>query len=302
MNLSAQLDPRLDGATRNDRSATTTAPTTGDPLEIGKGFSARSFRAARPASAMDPFVMVDHYVMTEPTFGIHPHAGLAAVSLLFEDSVGRFHNRDSLGNNFDLLPGDLYWLNAGGGALHDEAPRPGSRTHGLQIFVNLPEALRYEDPSSLLVRRQDMPAISQRGHRVHVALGESNGVIGSRAPGLPITMLDGQLQALGTFEHELRRGRNAWVLAVNGPIDVTTESNRISLEQGEAIAINNAASEQTTTLRLHSKARATARFALLDGQALKEPYVQRGPFVMGSAEALDQAVQEFEAGRFGTIR
>ncbi|HBM83879.1 MAG TPA: pirin family protein, partial [Halieaceae bacterium] len=93
-----------------------TAPQAGDALEIGAGFVAQSFRERNFAGAMDPLVMVDHYRMTEPTFGPHPHAGLSAVSVLFEDSDGAFHNRDSLGNDFDLLPGELYWLKAGSGA------------------------------------------------------------------------------------------------------------------------------------------------------------------------------------------
>ena len=80
---------------------------------------------------------------------------MSAVSLIFEDSEGRFHNRDSLGNDFDLQPGDLYWLSAGSGAVHDEAPREHSRIHGLQVFVNVPQAQRFNAPSSLLVRKQD---------------------------------------------------------------------------------------------------------------------------------------------------
>src|SRR6056297_1170899 len=135
---------------RADRSETVAVPVDGESLSIGSGFSAQSFRARDVGPAMDPLVLVDHYVMTEPTFGTHPHAGLSAVSLIFMDSDGRFHNRDSLGNNFDLLPGDLYWLSAGRGALHNESPRDGSRIHGLQVFVNVSEALRHEAPSSLL--------------------------------------------------------------------------------------------------------------------------------------------------------
>ena len=100
--------------------AHTTEPLDGNELTIGSGFEAQSFRAQDIAKLMDPLVMVDHYVMTQPTFGPHPHAGMSAVSLLFEDSEGLFHNRDSLGNDFDLQPGDLYWLSAGRGAVHPD--------------------------------------------------------------------------------------------------------------------------------------------------------------------------------------
>ena len=83
----------------------------GHYFEVGEGFSAHSFRHTDYAGLMDPLIMVDHYTMSKPTFGAHPHAGLAAVSLLFEDSEGQFRNRDSMGNDFDLLAGRFVLVN-----------------------------------------------------------------------------------------------------------------------------------------------------------------------------------------------
>jgi len=104
---------------------------TGTCFSIGNGFEAQSLKHEQFDGLMDPLVMIDHYTMTTPTFGAHPHAGMSSVSILFEDSEGVFNNRDSLGNNIDLLPGDAYWLMAGRGAIHDEKPTRGSHTHGL---------------------------------------------------------------------------------------------------------------------------------------------------------------------------
>ena len=280
---------------------TVTRPADGESLSIGSGFSARSFRARDMGLAMDPLVMVDHYVMTEPTFGTHPHAGLSAVSLIFEDSAGRFHNRDSLGNDFDLLPGDLYWLTAGRGALHDESPREGSRIHGLQVFVNVPQQFRYEAPSSLLVRRQEMPVLSGSRHRVRVAVGESNGVAGATPPGLPMTILDGWLYDRGGFEHELGSGTNAWVQAIAGVVEVAIAGNRARLRKGQAIAVNNSESGKSITVRVSVGDQFPAQFALLAGQTVKEPYVQQGPFVMGTSAEIEAINKEFNAGRFGSI-
>ena len=280
---------------------TVTVLADGEPLSIGTGFSARSFRARTSGSAMDPLVMVDHYVMTKPTFGTHPHAGLSAVSLIFQDSEGRFHNRDSLGNDFDLLPGDLYWLKAGRGAIHDESPRADSRIHGLQVFVNVPQAFRYEEPSSLLVRRQDMPVLGNDQHSVRVALGESNGVVGAQSPALPMTILDGQLVPGGRFEHELGSGRNAWVHAIEGEIDVAVSQNVTRVRKGQAIAIESAGIGQSITVRVLASPHAQAHFALLDGWAVNEPYVHQGPFVMGSTDEIESVNQAFAEGRFGSI-
>lgn len=277
------------------------APVSGADLTIGSGFRAQSFRAQDIGAAMDPLVMVDHYTMTEPTFGTHPHAGLSAVSLIFPDSEGRFHNRDTLGNDFDLLPGDLYWLTAGRGALHNESPRQGSRIHGLQVFVNVPQEVRHAPPSSLLVRRKNMPLISNNQHRVWVALGESNGVAGAKSTGLPMTILDGQLTRNGGFEHELTSGRNAWVHAIDGDIEVAALATNAVLRKGQAIAIENAESDKSITVRVSANEHSQAHFALFDGQAIKEPFVQQGPFVMSSTAEIEAINQAFAEGRFGSL-
>ena len=297
--MSKAANPATSTETGNNQRAT--SPLNGEPIVIRTGFSAQSFRARDIGPAMDPLVMVDHYVMTEDTFGTHPHAGLSAVSLILPDSEGRFHNRDSLGNDFDLLPGDLYWLKAGRGAMHNEMPRAGSRTHGLQVFVNVPQALRYEEPSSLLVRQQDMPVLANGQHNVRVAMGESNGVSGAKSPGLPMTILYGQLAKNGSFEHELTSGRNAWVHVIDGDIDVAAPSDGIRLRKDQALAIDNSDRGKSITVRISAGNNHKAQFALLDGQAIKESFVQRGPFVMGSADEFETITQAIDEGRFGSI-
>jgi len=276
-------------------------PISGAGLTVGTGFTAQSFRARDIGEAMDPLVLVDHYVMTEPTFGTHPHAGLSAVSLLFLDSEGRFHKRDSLGNNFDLLPGDLYWLKAGRGAVHNESPGRASRIHGLQLFVNVPQEFRYEEPTSLLVRQQDMPMLDNSQYRVRLALGESNGVVGAKSPGLPMTILDGQLARNGGFEHNLGSGRNAWIHAIDGEIVVAGLAGQTRLQKGQAAAIDNSGSGKSVSLRVSASNRGKAHFALLDGQAIKESFVQQGPFVMSTTDEIAAINQAFDEGRFGSI-
>lgn len=276
-------------------------PLSGAALSVGDGFEARSFRAKELEAAMDPLVMVDHYVMTEPTFGVHPHAGMSAVSLLFEDGEGRFHNRDSLGNDFDLQPGDLYWLKAGSGALHDEAPRPGSRIHGLQVFVNLPQRQRYDSPVSLLVRGSEMPVVSGDDYRVRIALGRSNGVTGSNAPGSSMTILDGYAGKRGSFVHRLDTHRNVWIHAIDGNLVVSVEGVLHALGQGEALAISNPEEGRTIDLRLQSQGVKTAHFALIEAEPLQESYVQQGPLVMGSASEIVDAQAAYKAGQFGQI-
>lgn len=281
--------------------ASVTGPITGEPIAIGSGFSARGFRAQTVGPAMDPLVMVDHYVMTADTFGTHPHAGLSAVSLILPDSTGRFRNRDSLGNDIDLLPGDLYWLQAGRGAVHNEAPRADSRIHGLQVFVNTPQAHRHDQPTALRVRQRGMPQLVSGQYRVRVALGESNGIAGASSPGVAMTILYGQVARSGSFEHELESGRNAWLHVIEGEIELITATHSRRLGKHQAAAVHNADGNGPIALRLVANSRSPAQFALFDGQAIKETYIQRGPFVMGSIEEIETVAQAAEAGQLGTI-
>ncbi|MDF1731620.1 MAG: pirin-like C-terminal cupin domain-containing protein [Minwuia sp.] len=266
----------------------------GEAMSRGTGFEALSFTHRQLDGLMDPLIMVDHFTMTEPTFGAHAHAGLSAVSVLFEDSTGTFRNRDSLGNDIGLGPGDLYWLKAARGAVHDEAPTPGSRTHGLQIFVNLPDADRQQAPASLHVPAGQMPLLEGSGHRVRVMTGESNGVAGATPPALPLAILDITLEQGGRFAHSVAPDHAAWIHAIRGEVmvDLDGEIHLVSGEQ--ALAVRN-----VQDIGLSSAAGGQA--VLLSGKPLREPFIQKGPFAMRNAEELAAVVAAHEAGELGMI-
>lgn len=271
----------------------------GNPLTVGSGFTGLGFRHADFNGVMDPLIMVDHYRMTEPTFGAHPHAGLSAVSVLFEDSEGAFNNRDSLGNDFDIHAGDLYWLNAGKGAVHDEAPRVGASIHGLQLFVNLPSQNKKHPPSSLHVKREHMPIIESEGCRVRLVLGESNGLSGERSPVLPFTILDGRVEQGVQFEHDVQPEHGTWIYALSGNLELKVASVHMALEQGESIAVK--ASNQQQTLQIIGNSKSDNHFVVLSGEAANEHFVQRGPFAMNSEQEIDLVMQAYEAGLLGIV-
>jgi hypothetical protein len=188
--MTTQLIDTLAGAPRE-----THAQSDGQKLTIGDGFVAQSYQHTDFQGLMDPLIMVDHFVATKPTFGPHAHAGLSAVTVMFEDSEGAFHNRDSLGNDLELAPGDLYWFKAARGALHDEAPRPDARTHALQVFVNLPAENRHDAPFAFHLPAKDIPKLAGDRSTARLILGEGNGVTGRVAPDVPLTLLDIYMQA-----------------------------------------------------------------------------------------------------------
>ena len=116
-----------------------------------------------------------------------------------------------------------------------------------------------------------------------------------------MTILDGRLVRNGSFEHELAGGRNAWVHAIDGDIDVAIPANDARLRKGQAIAIDNSGSGETITVRVSATNHSQAQFALLDGEAIKEPFVQQGPFVMRSTSEIEAISRAYDEGRFGSI-
>lgn len=276
------------------RDTAVTARQHGETMSRGTGFEALSFSHRQLDGMMDPLIMVDHFTMTEPTFGAHAHAGLSAVSVLFEDSTGTFRNRDSLGNDIGLDPGDLYWLRAARGAVHDEAPTPGSRTHGLQLFVNMPASDRQQAPASLHVPAGQMPVLEGTGHRVRVMTGESNGVAGVTPPALPLAILDIHLEPGGNFAHSVNPDHAAWIHAIRGEVAVAIDGEIHLVSGRQALAVRNA-----RVIGLSSLSGGQA--VLLSGKPLHEPFIQRGPFAMRNAEELAAVVAAHEAGELGAI-
>ena len=286
----------------NKAPATTiTSAQYGKPIEVGSDFTAITFREKDFSGTMDPLIMVDHYRMNGPTFGSHPHAGLSAVSVLFEDSVGEFHNRDSLGNDFDLMPGDLYWLKAGSGAIHDESPRQGAKIHGLQVFVNLPSVSKKSEPVSLHVKAEDMPVYHEKGSRVRIVLGESNGITGQQSPASPMTILDGRIDAGSNFSHQLTGKQHAWLYAIKGELELTISGQNVSLLEGQSIAISGTIAEAITDIQLSNVGNEPAHFAMFAGQPIGETFVQKGPFVMNTEEEIAQIEADFAAGKLGQL-
>ena len=266
----------------------------GEKMSRGDGFEALSFNHRQLDGLMDPLIMVDHFTMTVPTFGPHAHAGISAVSVLFEDSTGSFRNRDSLGNDIELDPGDLYWLKAARGAIHDEAPTPGSRTHALQIFINLPAAQKLDAPSAQHVAAPDMPVLEGPRHRVRVMTGKSNNVAGAATPTLPFTILDIALQAKGSFTHRPDLGDATWLHVIRGEIEIELDGTRHRISSDAALATHGA-----DEIRLWSDEGGQA--VLLGGAPLREPFVQKGPFAMSNADQLAAVIAAHEAGELGAI-
>lgn len=243
--------------------------------------------------------MVDDYTMTEPTFGAHPHAGIAAISVLFEETEGLFYNHDSLDNHLALRAGDLYWLNAGRGAMHDESPLSGqgARIRGLQMFLKLPADASQAPPSANHVPAADIPCFTSEGVRVRVVSGDTNGVAGYKNAVAPATILDGKLASDAWFTHSLNASASAMLYAISGDVVITIGSCTQTLLSGQAIAINTSNESQELTLQgVHN-----SHFVLVSAPLLAEKFVNRGPFALENDQQIEQAQAAAQTGLMGQV-
>ncbi len=265
----------------------------------GAGVRLRRSIATETLDHLDPFFLFDHFGSENPDdylagFPMHPHRGIETVTYMLDGSVA---HRDSLGNSGVIGAGDVQWMTAGSGILHEEMPKAGPRRlDGFQIWVNLPRQLKMTRP-----RYQDVPAgripevARPGGSRIRVVAGEVDGVAGAvKEIFAGPTYLDVSLPAGGTFEQPVPRGHTALLYVFRGEVAVggagpahgtVIPSPRLAiLKDGEVV-------------RVHA-AGVPARFLLLSAQPLHEPYARWGPFVMNTREEVAQALQELRQGTF----
>ncbi|HEV8692741.1 MAG TPA: pirin-like C-terminal cupin domain-containing protein [Lysobacter sp.] len=251
---------------------------------------------------MSPLVLADHFIMTGPTFDLHPHAGMSAVTLLFESTRGRMSSHDSVHNNHLIEPGDLHWTLAGSGIVHTQRPHgENAWLDGLQLFVNLPARLKRTEPTTLLLRAADVPVIEYEGARLRVLAGDLAGVRSPLQPPEPILIVDGRLHAGAHATLPLPEGWNLWLYVRAGSMAArevaATVDNGVALASGQAATVSAAANGN---VELHGPDGEVA-FVAIAGPAIHEPVIQLGPFVMNSRAEADQALADFQAGKFGTV-
>lgn len=261
-------------------------------------FSARKVRPIHFEGLSDPLIGFDHFELTADVFGPHPHAGMSAVSYLFEDSA-HYHSLDSSGTDVTITPGSLMWTWAGRGIVHTEFPQPeGARVHGLQVFVNAATHRKQQLPKALFIDSRDIPTIQMPDATVRVVTGSTGA--GRNAIETPdaLTFLDIVIEKGHSFQHELSVGWNATVYIVSGDAVFATGDKLHDLAMGQVIAAGRSGRQET----LQFTTQTGARMILLSGKPLDEPFFSAGAMVMGSEEELGKAISDFEEGRMGFIR
>jgi redox-sensitive bicupin YhaK (pirin superfamily) len=244
-----------------------------------------------------PVMMFDHYRMSGPTFSPHPHAGLSAVSYIFEDSAGAMHNRDSLGHSVDIKPGEIVWTQAGSGIVHDEYPaKVGATVHGLQLFVNLSRKNKFVAPQMLYGRSSAIPVWKDAaGNRVRLLSGELGGLHAPVEPVEHFDFFDTRLK--GSWSYLAKKRRSVMVYVMSGSVTVAAGGTTNVLQEGEAVGIRIEKSDES----LLFTPKGNAQLLLLSGENPNEPVAANGPFIMNTQEELDEAFDRYRAGKMGRL-
>ena len=213
-------------------------------------------------------------------------------------------SHDSVHNDHRIEPGDLHWTLAGNGIVHTQKPEGDhARLDGLQLFVNLPRRLKRVEPATMLLRAGEVPVIEGPGIRLRVLAGALEGKTSPLRTPEPILIVDGWLDADARTVVPLPTGWNLWLYARLGNLTVRNlaapeRGSDTTLSSGEAAAVS---ADQAGAVELRP-ATGAVKFGAIGGPAINEPIVQFGPFVMNSREEAEQAMADFKAGKFGTVK
>lgn len=184
----------------------------------------RAFGLRGESGLLSPFLGVDHYWMSGPTFPLHSHAGISAVSYLFLDSETGISNRDSIGTDNLIQPGGLHWTTAGRGVEHEEVPaEPGKTVHGLQIFVGLAPSQQDIAPFPLTIEAQDVPVIQRPGVRIRMPLGHFGDIASPLTPPTEVTLLDVSLDAGAELQIPVAAGHSMFAMPILGTVEVAAQ-------------------------------------------------------------------------------
>lgn len=255
---------------------------------------------------LDPFLLLDemapvHHQPGQEAIGAppHPHRGFETVTYVLK---GEVEHRDSAGNHGLIGPGDVQWMTAGDGIVHSEMPSARIQTeggvgHGLQLWVNLPASLRRANPRYQAITSDRIPSVPGDGWRAEVVAGSVLGVDGPAETRTPIGYARVTVQPGASLRIPLDDGHTAAVYAFAGSGRVGASSEVLSAQH---LAVFER-SVGDIVLSVADDAPYPLDTIVLTGEPIGEPMARYGPFVMNTADEIDQAIADFNAGRMGSI-
>ena len=274
-----------------------------EPQSVIEGAGVRLKRsiATRELDYLDPFLLLDHFASDDPRdyeagFPLHPHRGIETVTYMLK---GEVHHRDTLGNSGSIGAGDVQWMTAGRGIMHEEMPqvRP-EGIDGFQLWVNLPAKLKMTPPRYQDIRSAGIPEIKMDGGaRIRVItgmVGEIRGPVTGIAAA-PI-YLDVFVPAKTTFRQPIERGHTAFAYVFEGEAKFAGDDQQdgTKVSHTRLIVLGDGDYLKVTT------GETPVRFLLVSGKPLHEPIARYGPFVMNTQDEIKQTLRELREGTFVT--
>ena len=275
----------------------------------GEGFPVRRAFAGVPLPELDPFVHMDHLGEVEMAPGEpmgtpwHPHRGFETVTYLIDGAV---EHQDSNGGGGSLTDGDTQWMTAGAGILHIEQPpehlvRSGGVLHGVQLWVNLPRAKKMSPPRYQDIRGKHTGLLTtpDGGALIRVIAGEIAGRPGPGVTHTPITLAHLTVEPGAQVHLPWNPAYNALVYALAGHGTVGTEGR--PFQEGRLAVFGEGDALRLTADRVQASRTPKLELLVMGGLPIREPVVQYGPFVMNTPEEVQQAFEDYQAGRLGVI-
>ena len=268
------------------------------PVLEGAGVRLKRSIATATLDHLDPFLLFDHFGSDNPDdyikgFPMHPHRGIETVTYMIK---GKVNHKDSIGNSGSIRSGDVQWMTAGGGIMHEEMPQPAEEEMiGFQLWVNLPAKLKMTAPRYQNIASEQIPEIDREdGVKIRIIAGDIDGVSGSVSEiyANP-TYLDVSIPVGGSFSHPVEKGHTAFAYVFGGEAifgeddknhEISPAPRLIVLGDGDHIRV-----------KAHKNA---VRFLLISGKPLNEPIARHGPFVMNTREEIQQALNDLRNGTF----
>lgn len=270
---------------------------TGVPVSDGAGVKLKRVLTGDLQKRLDPFLMLDEFGSEDPDdylagFPDHPHRGFETVTYML---AGRMRHRDNAGQEGLLTPGGVQWMTAGRGIVHSEMPeQEQGRMQGFQLWVNLPAKEKMTEPYYQDIPSEGIPVRTlDNGVSIKIIAGVAHGETGAvqRESTAPL-YLDIHLPAGVQYTAEIPAGHNAFLYVYEGAAEVGRREQAV--KTGQMAVLSN--SQPADGVALASET--GARLILVAGKPLNEPIAQWGPFVMNTREEIEQAFEDYRAGRF----
>lgn len=270
---------------------------------VGDGFPVRTIFPSQNVEDLSPFLMLDyagprHFEPASRPRGVggHPHKGFETVTIAYQGSVD---HRDSSGNSGTIHPGDVQWMTAASGVVHEEMhgkefTAKGGNFEMVQLWVNLPADAKKAKPGYQTLTGERIPQVELGpGANARVIAGELNGTKGPAHTFTPVNVFDVKMEAGSQAELNLPDDQNTAIVLLRGDVRL----NGTSAMKGEAMIARLSTSGETVQL----DADAESRLLVLAGEPIHEPVASYGPFVMNTEAELRQAFEDYKAGKMGFL-